>query len=65
MSKKHSVRHTGMCFMIAITMLSVEGMRAQHLDTDSITGRVHGIPNVMVNARQLPNKVTSTILAIK
>ena len=51
--------------MIAITMLSVEGMRAQHLDTDSITGRVHDIPNVMVNARQLPNKVTSTILAIK
>lgn len=44
MSKKHSVRHTGMCFMIAITMLSVEGMRAQHLDTDSITGRVHDIP---------------------
>ena len=61
MSKKHSVRHTGMCFMIAIAVLSFERVHAQHLPSDSITGRVHTIPDVTVNARQLPNKVTSTI----
>ena len=61
MSKKHSVRHTGMCFMIAIAVLSVERVHAQHLPSDSITRRVHTIPDVTVNARQLPNKVTSAI----
>ncbi len=61
MSKKHPVRGTGMCFVIAIAMLPAENVQAQQVDTDSITGRVHDIPNVTVNARHLPNKVTSTI----
>lgn len=61
MSKKHSARNTGMCLVSVIAMLPLAGLQAQSTLSDSITGRVHDIPNVTVSARQLPNKVTSSI----
>lgn len=61
MSRKHSVRNTGMCFAVVVIMLPAGGLRAQSTLPDSITGRVHDIPNVTVSARHLPNKVTSAI----
>lgn len=61
MSKKHSARNTGMCLVAVIAMLPLAGLQAQSTLSDSITGRVHDIPNVTVSARQLPNKVTSSI----
>lgn len=61
MSKKHSARNTGMCLAAVIAMLPLAGLQAQSTLSDSITGRVHDIPNVTVSARQLPNKVTSSI----
>ena len=61
MSKKHSARNIGMCLAAVIAMLPLAGLQAQSTLSDSITGRVHDIPNVTVSARQLPNKVTSSI----
>lgn len=56
----HPVRSTGSCFVAAIHMLAAVSLQAQTVPTDSITGRIHEIPDITVSARRTPPAITAT-----
>lgn len=56
----HPVRSTGSCFVAAIHMLATVSLQAQTVPTDSITGRIHEIPDITVSARRTPPAITAT-----
>lgn len=55
----HSYRWS-ISFLI-INAVTISVAFSQNIDSDSITNRVHNIPDVTIKARRAPNKVSSTI----
>ena len=60
MSIKRPARSAGSCFVTAIYMLSVVSLQAQTVPADTITGRIHEIPDITVSARRTPPAITAT-----
>lgn len=59
MSIRQLVLRAGMCFVAALGVQGVS-LRAQILAGDSVTGRVHEIPTVTVEARRISPALTAT-----
>lgn len=58
--KRLSLTGKGLMLFIAVYMLSLYSVFSQNIKSDTITERIHSIPNVTVKAKRAPNKVTST-----
>lgn len=59
MSIRHLALRAGICFVAAIGAQGIS-LRAQSLAGDSVTGRVHEIPTVTVEARRVSPALTAT-----